>query len=157
MEGYSFYRKLSRAVTYFSIIFLNNRQNKSFFPFLQYTPAGPKLFGFSSKKFALPIFLFHIEKSFFGFHTKKSRFFSGLFVKTKARQSRAFGVFLFFADRAHRTAFRTGTAGNAGIRVDLVMRVARADRADRASSFACAAGNAFVADFISHDSYLRLK
>ena len=101
MEGYSFYRKLSRAVTYFSIIFLNNRQNKSFFPFLQYTPAGPKrrepkrtYFRFSSKKFALPIFLFHIEKSFFGFHTKSPDFFRDFLSKQK-RGKAALSVFSY--------------------------------------------------------------
>ena len=56
---------------------------------------------------------------------------------------------------AHRAGFSAGTAFNAGIRIDYVLSGSFADCGNGALGSTGAAADAFVRNFVSHDSYLQ--
>ena len=56
---------------------------------------------------------------------------------------------------ADRASFSAGTAFDAGLRIDFVFAIAFADRGNRAFCRAGAAADAFVGNFVSHESYLH--
>ena len=55
---------------------------------------------------------------------------------------------LTLGDSAYRAVASAGTAGNAGVRVDVVLSISLRDSAYRAVGFACSTGNACIRNYI---------